>query len=124
MRHTDRTPHLLVRTLDSSIYRRFLRLRAMRPFVSFITFFSFFLAAALVAARTEIISSQDEQIKYGGEWRQVSPLVTWVARSILIFDPPRLNFLEVNSPISDGVLVARLWRCSVSIGASHQWREC
>jgi hypothetical protein len=92
----------------------------MRSFGFFFTFFSFFLAAALVAARTEIITSQDPQILYNGEWRTVSPLVTWVARSILIFGLPRLILLEVKSSISDGVLVARLGRCSVSIGASHQ----
>jgi len=82
----------------------------MRPFVSFFTFFSFFSAAALVAARTEIISSLDKQISYQGEfWRKVSLRVTWVARSISPLIYPRLTLLEVDSCISDGVVaVARL----------------
>jgi len=81
----------------------------MRPFVSFFTFFSFFSVAALVAARTDIISSLDKQITYAGaNWRTVSLRVTWVARYILTFDLPRLTLLEVDSCISEMVLVARL----------------
>jgi hypothetical protein len=60
----------------------------MRPFFFFFTFFSFFWAAGLVASRTEIITSQDKQIAYEGIWRNVSPRVTWVARSILILVHP------------------------------------
>ena len=60
----------------------------MRPFVFFFTFFSFFSAAALVAARTETISGKDKQIKFDGNWRNVSLRVTCVAGSILILIHP------------------------------------
>ena len=94
--HAHCTLHLLVvgRTLDSSIYRRFLLLRTMRPFVSFFTFISFFLAAALVAARTETISSPDKRIRFEGPWQDVSIRVTWVARSVLIIliHPDRISW--------------------------------
>jgi len=64
----------------------------MRPFVSFFTFFSFFSAAALVTARTETISSLDKRISYDNPlWRKVSLRVTWVARSILIFDLSQID---------------------------------
>ncbi len=67
----------------------------MRPFVFFFTFFSFFSAAALVSARTETIDNYDTRIDYNGKWKTVSLRVTCVARSILIFDSPRVAFKEI-----------------------------
>jgi hypothetical protein len=85
-----------------------LRPHAMRPLAFFFTLFSFFLVAALVAARTESISSRDGRLSYQGNWRYVSLRGTWVARSTLIFHPPSLNLLKKVDSSFSGVLVQQL----------------
>ena len=66
----------------------------MRPFVFFLTFVSFFLAANLVVARTETIGIPDKRILFEGPWQDVSLRVIWVARSVLIFliHPDRISW--------------------------------